>query len=1343
MKKITFLFAFFLSLFGGTQAWADILTEGFSSSSSLPEGWELKGQDALGTPYSLTSDYNKPGSSGDYCLGTSSTSTSEVYVITPKVTGTVTIPYRKWASGSGTSNIYIYEYTDEGSVITSTSLGRAYSTATSWDNITIELGSKETRLAIIMKKAVIDDFTADYVLNIEGPAFRIANFTDGDSFGYGMVNPGTTKEFTLKNPGTESVTVNITTTGGFVSDFSNVTIGAKGQKTVTVTVPDESANGTVKFTPTAVGLGAITINLSCVIKDPNKVYLDFSDGSMPDGWTSVAIGSYASSYGTPWTASTGYVGQSGTSSSYEWAFTSPKMVFSENETIIFETQKYTSSTWYNPSITVQYKTEDGEWTTVGSTYTDDTYDTWTKRSVTIPTADAKYIRFTGWYVKLKNIYGGELPLEPRLSVTQPTSLDFGLLDKDATPATKTFTIANTGRATLNGISVSSANAAFTVTGAPSSLAAGASQEVTITMDTGTTGALSSDIKVSATGMDDVDFTVTGVVMPAGAFVVDFNDNALPSGWTNASWTFANGKATGKSFSAYLTTPKLIFSEGDFLVLKARRTDSDVSDYLTVQGSNDNGETWTAYSNKLQNAQGLTYPDWGTIVLTDIPTTVNKLRFVGYYSEIDEITGLTYAPVLFVTKDAAAVTTPAAYDFGECGANATVTYNFANTGAGTISITNVAITGTGADAYSTNWSASVAAPFDLKITRTYDAERAGAAQDAVVTVTTSEGDFVINVTGTDLAADAPTMGVTLGGAAVATGAAADFGTKLKAAPAAKTYTITNTGTGTLTGTIATSDDTKFTVSKTSFSLAASESTTFDLALVFDTSYGDKAATITIHPTVAGLDDVVINATATTMDPETWEEDFEGGVLPTGWIITPGSYSGNTYAWHIGTFSDYENKTNMAIAPTSTTSNSIVTPRLAAKRDDVLNWDAYFNWYDESLTVEWSHDGATEWTTIYNYKPEDESISARNYHKSMSFTAPADGNYYLRFTSRYSNGVDNFAGFKLNIPDHIMSITASSIPTSNSYSPTMKIGKSFDATVTVRELRGVAETGVVAKLYMGDDVIGTSTSTDFEANETKKITISCTPTVAAPSGAKMHIEVEYAGEKLATAEETRYVADLNLLTLDETSASESLATGTYDVVTLKRTFVAGWNTVCLPNAVTDIEAFFGTGAKAYNFNSYEGGVLGFAETTSMEASYPYIIYVPVAITDDFVLNDFEITYSNRTPGSRYKGTSPNFVYFYGTYAPIAAPNMDGKWGVTDEAKIAKGNASASINGFRGYFTLPDGASARLAFTDEDGTTTVINALELNQNMEGVYNLQGQKVERLQKGLYIVNGRKVVKK
>lgn len=214
------------------------------------------------------------------------------------------------------------------------------------------------------------------------------------------------------------------------------------------------------------------------------------------------------------------------------------------------------------------------------------------------------------------------------------------------------------------------------------------------------------------------------------------------------------------------------------------------------------------------------------------------------------------------------------------------------------------------------------------------------------------------------------------------------------------------------------------------------------------------------------------------------------------------------------------------------------------------------------------------------------------------------------------------------------------------------------------------------------------------------------------------------------------------MDE-SAAPSLDDDVVRDVTLTRSFSAGWNTVCLPFAVAagDMVTKFGAGVKLYDFTGYntETQELSFGQVdTGVAAGKPYIIYVTDAITDP--ISFFNANITETTAGT----TTYNGATFQGTYAPMAAGTMEGKWGVTSEAKIAKGGASASMKGFRAYFEgITAGASARLSFTDEDGTTTVINALELNQNVEGVYNLQGQKVERMQKGLYIVNGRKVVKK
>ena len=1293
MKKITILFAALLSFAGGVKA--ETLTENFNGN--LPEGWSIVGD------LSHNNDRARSGKG----IWTSSKSDNANYLTTEAVEGSITLYARAY---NKSTNAYVFVYAYDGSALGDQlymSANMKTSSTPSWTSYTINLGTYKGQVAIALNYAAIDDLTYTQMEAVEGPALAVKDgstkLTSPYTYNFGLTTAGTTKTFTLTNPGTAALGISVSETGNFGATLSAATIAAGGEVTLTVTMPATTGSSTVTITPASgSGIDPFVINVSGTVRDANKVYEDdFS--ALPEDWTTTGSWYYSSTngaYTTSWYLSS------------EARLITPQLTVSDGETFFVEAKGYSTSNTSYQHLQMQYSADGTTWTNFDSEPALDPSN-WQIFAFTGVPAGKYYIAINASQADIRMFYGGELPNEPKMVVTQPASLDFGVI----TEATaKTFTIANTGKATLEGISVTSSNSSiFAVSGAPTSLAAGESAEVTIAMAATTTGALSSDITVSATGMTDVVFTVTGVVLPDGMPKEEFTDG-LPANWTNASWTFADGAATGKSSSAYLTTPKLQFSDGDLLVIKAKRYDSETSDYLTVQGSSDNGSTWTAYSKKLQNADGLTYPDYGTIVLTDIPSTVNKLRFIGYYVVVDEIAGLTYAPVLSVTQEGTAVVSPANYDFGECVADASATYNFANAGAGTIDITNVAITGDGAAAYSTNWTTSVATPFDLTITRTYDATRTG-AQDAVVTVTTTDGDFVINVTGTDKAANAPELAVSPAEDAV-------FG--VVTAAAEKTYTVTNAGTGLLTVNIY-SNDAKFTVAPAKLTdIAAGESQTFTVTFTpVAETYGTFTAEIVVVPTYDGNAAVPFNASAKVKDPNLWEEDFATDAVPTGWNAGSNWTIANGVA-------------KAAYAYGSTT--YLTTPALTvADATDELAFDYKATANYVSIKIQMSKDGGAfaDYQTISDLNNGDAGTYA--------ITGLEAGDYQFRFAND-DYELDNFEGFKLNLADHIAIISASSIPESSSWSVTMKEGRSFEATVTVKEMRGVAEE-LTAKLYMGTEVIGTATGS-VAANSTETLTITATPTTAAPDGAQMHIEVEYAGGTLSTEAVTRYVAALTYLTLDETS-SDAVVAGTYDYVTLKRTFAQGWNTVCLPFTISDVEGFFGAGAKAYEFSSYgDDGSLGFTKVTTLTASYPYVVYVPTAITDDIELTNVTIASTDASAWYTRKANSSNSaVYFRGTYAPVAA----GEWtkndasdiiyGVTPAGKIAKAGATAHINGFRAYFDVPTVAEIKsFSFDGEDADAISLIQTDAEEN-DAIYNIAGQRMGKMQKGINIVNGKKVL--
>ena len=110
--------------------------------------------------------------------------------------------------------------------------------------------------------------------------------------------------------------------------------------------------------------------------------------------------------------------------------------------------------------------------------------------------------------------------------------------------------------------------------------------------------------------------------------------------------------------------------------------------------------------------------------------------------------------------------------------------------------------------------------------------------------------------------------------------------------------------------------------------------------------------------------------------------------------------------------------------------------------------------------------------------------------------------------------------------------------------------------------------------------------------------------------------------------------------------------------------------------------------------------------------------------------------------------NFFDFVGTYAPInPIPAGDYFVGYNTEkpdGAIFKSEGATSINAFRAYIHAKT-AGARVTNLYIDGVeTTDIDVLEAVGISNGkIYNLNGQEVKKAQKGIYIVNGKKLLVK
>ena len=1125
-------------------------------------------------------------------------------------------------------------------------------------------------------------------------------------FKYGLVaqNSEQAKTFTIENKGKaplEGITVSSSNTAFTVTEVSNQTIDVNGEAiTVTVTFDTTTPgdyDGTI--TVSATDQEDATIAVCGTVRDPNKVYLDFADGQIPDGWTSVAIGSYASQYGSTWTASEGYVSQSGSSSSYAWAFTSPKLNFTNGELIAFETAKYGSSTWNSPSITVEYTTDETGatgWTAIGSAFTDDTYGNWTSRSVKIPVEGVKRIRFNGWYVHLRNIYGGELPSGARFAInTDGTTQDFGFVEPNAT-AEKTYTITNAGNSDLylsldasEGFSIEGGNALlFTSNKGWNSVYVHAwNEEGNLTTWPGNPATY-----VGKNGNNEDQYAF---IVPEGATGI-----VIDNGGTEQTQDIKNFDVTGYYLKGDLYDSNKYWAESWGTAPSALKVAAGESANITVKISTETPGLKSG--NVILNANALNVQSF-TIPVTGYVVDESKFYETFANNQLPEgwsdNTGWTFADGKAVAGYDTQMTLPAltvaegekmAISIEATGSNPELFY-YISTDGGTnwTKSSNIGSTAT-TTAYSVVYIDGLAAGnYKLKL------------QGYHVQIDALNG-FTLN-------ANAPAL-------AVSPTTAADFG-KVTETPEAKTYTVTNTGTGKLTVNIA-SDSEDFTVNPAKIEdIAAGESSTFTIAFNYtEGNYGDKSATITVTPTYDETAAVTIAATATAKDPNVWEEDFEEGSMPTtwnnegGWTVSQPTASGSN-GTYMATINSYNNP------------KKLTTPRLEAKANETLQFYIGMQYDDEPLTIEYSNDDKATWNVIEN------GVASYTASGDITFTAPTDGYYYIRFTGTYAM-LDNFIGFKLAMKEHDAEITATNIPaTGTQYAE-------YTATVTVKELAGKSEE-LTAKFFIGETQYGEDVVETVEANGTKTFTVTFTPVEAFSGNAYFTVT----NDKISLESEKKAIEIVAAPVFDETKELTYQAERIEPSVVVKYTPKSGWNTICMPFALTSdyLTAIFGEGWKAWEFNEYTAdGVLQFHPATTFVACYPYIIYVAEAAehADGVILNNVPVK-ADDAKYDQYNGAT-----FQGTYDPIAAPNMEGLWGVTTEGKIAKGTNTAWMKGFRAYFELPTGTTAaRLGFYDETtGIMNVISASELDGD-DKAYNMGGQRVQNPKKGLYIVNGKKVV--
>lgn len=211
-------------------------------------------------------------------------------------------------------------------------------------------------------------------------------------------------------------------------------------------------------------------------------------------------------------------------------------------------------------------------------------------------------------------------------------------------------------------------------------------------------------------------------------------------------------------------------------------------------------------------------------------------------------------------------------------------------------------------------------------------------------------------------------------------------------------------------------------------------------------------------------------------------------------------------------------------------------------------------------------------------------------------------------------------------------------------------------------------------------------------------------------------------------------------DNTAAiTAGVGAGKNAVVT--RAMKAGmWNTLVVPHAMNAkaIIRNFGDGAQVARFESETAdGVIHFVSVSEIEAGIPYLVMPTIDVTSIITMNTTIAAGLTADEGINYD--------FVGIYAPTAIGASD--YYVAADNKLKRNTAGSNMQAFRAYFKDKSAGVKALSAFDVDGITTAVSLTPAAASVveEKWYDLSGRRIDHssLKRGIYVVNGRKVIVK
>ena len=223
------------------------------------------------------------------------------------------------------------------------------------------------------------------------------------------------------------------------------------------------------------------------------------------------------------------------------------------------------------------------------------------------------------------------------------------------------------------------------------------------------------------------------------------------------------------------------------------------------------------------------------------------------------------------------------------------------------------------------------------------------------------------------------------------------------------------------------------------------------------------------------------------------------------------------------------------------------------------------------------------------------------------------------------------------------------------------------------------------------------------------------------------------------------DVSLVKADESeilmaeTATTAPANGYYQTMNTSRTLVGDkWNGFSLPFSLTSeqIAASALNGATIKQVASVTDNVITLETTDVIVAGKPYLVK-PASNVENPTFNGVIVN----NPTETVEGTG-NYTFQAHLYYTDLDTNGSVAYVSTGEDNSIKKLTSGGIKGLRAIFNIPTGAGVKPLNVNFGDDTTGILLIDAEGNItEGaIYNLAGQRVNKVQKGIYIQNGKKI---